>query len=1075
MANTKKQNYNSYFTNKGEFNQKEFSKLTENKNVRYDFIRTTFRDIHFTDKDVIGRMSECRFWNCRFDNFDGIEIESNNSIFHNCTFNSSDFSNSHFMSAQFYHCNFNNTNLKNSNIEFAKIGHTTFDKGTELSNVRFYGSSFNNNYIHNCIINEPVQGLSRDNITMDGATAQECEIHRSQIFDELKIEPISFEQIAEQSRESLEPLPVIEQNSTEINGKQIRFKILPADPVTEYLYNVQVHFKYEFTDEFVYSGIGRFCQNIDEVNKYINKIETEYSKNGYSFSYEGREELIQKQHRDKLQAIAEYEQKLNVSPEECIVEINYATAHWQPRDSISPEQAEAVYDHITDNQRIGFERANEIRQGVGQLPLTADEYYSNIKYMAFVNRFDFGDENSIDIEAINKALEEVPTEYVLWRMTEEQQNLFAEFYKANIDNAETAPVNISPADKQLYDSIIDSRNNLSFSNNLSAQIRKQAQFKVISEFNPAPNEYQTWIRKAEDIKTFEETLKDSDWEGWEQNGFDESYSATDAEYALKSGKIKVYSSHPIKQGVFVTPSYIEARSYSGDGKVYSKEVDLDNVAWIDPTQGQFAVINDLKPMYSGELAVYFDGEDVYVADKYNRQMRVHPSENYSYNTFEEYLNGISEIYPEYRLYIEEHIAELSNNYENALQAASDEAISVEHDRLSAAISQGGFGENTADSNAYKKLQHLDNQMSLFDKSSESNIEPGEVQISDQPENKTIEIKSLTKEEFDKLTSEIKDIAKTYQSDPDLLADYFAFKAQFYQYSPTNTMLIHLQNPYATFVASFTKWKQMGYSIKKGQHHIKISRPIETTKFPKTVNGKTTWTDVKYATPEEKAKIANGELEIKKVTKFIPHQVFDISQTNCPVEDYPKFYNMGHPDLEQQQLYECVKKYATECGFTVTEEDLSSISLHGYYDKSDDSIHINSLLEDSERLRTMCHELAHGVLHKTSTQPVEIKEFEAECFSAMLKRKMGFPVSEESKRYIKQYFNKSNYLSNGKFDMSKTLNRLSKTFNHITTGIDKTISDMGFSRDREISHTLSQANSNAVDIAKISKNFMQALS
>lgn len=333
---------------------------------------------------------------------------------------------------------------------------------------------------------------------------------------------------------------------------------------------------------------------------------------------------------------------------------------------------------------------------------------------------------------------------------------------------------------------------------------------------------------------------------------------------------------------------------------------------------------------------------------------------------------------------------------------------------------------------------------------------------------------LTKEEFDKLTSEIKDIAKTYEADPEMLTDYFAFKAQFYQYSPTNSLLIQLQNPYATFVASFTRWKQLGYSIKPGQHHIKITRPIEISKFPREVNGKTVWTDTKYATPEEKSKIANGELEIRKTTKFIPHQVFDISQTNCPVEDYPKFYNMGHPDLDQQQLYECVKQYAKESGFTVTEEDLSSISLLGYYDHADNSIHINSLMKDSKRLETLCHELAHGVLHKTSTQPTEIKEFEAECFGTMLKRKMGFPVSEESKRYISQYASKCISLKGAKFDMSKTLDRLSKTFNHVTKGIEETISHSGFSQEREVSHNLSQARTNSIDATKISENFMQAL-
>ena len=335
-------------------------------------------------------------------------------------------------------------------------------------------------------------------------------------------------------------------------------------------------------------------------------------------------------------------------------------------------------------------------------------------------------------------------------------------------------------------------------------------------------------------------------------------------------------------------------------------------------------------------------------------------------------------------------------------------------------------------------------------------------------------KALTKEEFDKLTSEMKDIAKTYEADPELFIEYMAFKAQFYQYSPTNAMLIHLQNPYATFVASFTKWKEMGYKIKPGQHHIKISRPIEISKFPKEINGKTVWTDVKYASPEEKAKIASGELEIRKTTKFIPHRVFDISQTNCPVDHYPKIYNMGHPDIEQKQLYECVKEYAKISGFTVTEEDLSSISLHGYYNKTDDSIHINSLLEDSKRLETMCHELAHGILHKTSTQPVEISEFEAECFASMLKRKMGFPVSEESKRYISQYYNKIGAKNIAKFDMNKTLDRLSKAFNHTTKGIDETISNMGFAQEKELAHTLAQANGKAVDVSKISQNFTQAL-
>ena len=53
----------------------------------------------------------------------------------------------------------------------------------------------------------------------------------------------------------------------------------------------------------------------------------------------------------------------------------------------------------------------------------------------------------------------------------------------------------------------------------------------------------------------------------------------------------VYSSHPIKNGTFVTPSKMEAMSYASSDKVYSKVVSLYDVAWIDPTQGQYAKTN----------------------------------------------------------------------------------------------------------------------------------------------------------------------------------------------------------------------------------------------------------------------------------------------------------------------------------------------------------------------------------------------------------------------------------------------------------------------------------------------------
>lgn len=125
---------------------------------------------------------------------------------------------------------------------------------------------------------------------------------------------------------------------------------------------------------------------------------------------------------------------------------------------------------------------------------------------------------------------------------------------------------------------------------------KERQLSIIEQYNPAPDSYHTWIRNTDDIKTFDEALSDDEYADY--NEFNPDYTREMAEEALESGYIRVYSSYPIEQGVFVTPSMMEAESYSGDGNIYSKDVDVNNVAWIDITQGQYAEIENEDIHYS---------------------------------------------------------------------------------------------------------------------------------------------------------------------------------------------------------------------------------------------------------------------------------------------------------------------------------------------------------------------------------------------------------------------------------------------------------------------------------------------
>ena len=139
-------------------------------------------------------------------------------------------------------------------------------------------------------------------------------------------------------------------------------------------------------------------------------------------------------------------------------------------------------------------------------------------------------------------------------------------------------------------SVVVPTNNIpNSSENVNSEVDyKEKQLQIILDNNPANTDYATWIRTVDDIHTLQETLETSDWQ---YDEFDPDYSRQDALDAIKSGKIKVFSSYPISQGVFVTPSRMEAESYAGNGKVYEQVVDIDDVAWIDPTQGQYAKID----------------------------------------------------------------------------------------------------------------------------------------------------------------------------------------------------------------------------------------------------------------------------------------------------------------------------------------------------------------------------------------------------------------------------------------------------------------------------------------------------
>jgi hypothetical protein len=277
-----------------------------------------------------------------------------------------------------------------------------------------------------------------------------------------------------------------------------------------------------------------------------------------------------------------------------------------------------------------------------------------------------------------------------------------------------------------------------------------------------------------------------------------------------------------------------------------------------------------------------------------------------------------------------------------------------------------------------------------------------------------------------MKNRIAELQDNFQRDPKTLIDYLAFKSKFYHYSLRNTMMIDLQNPYATFVGSRSFFKKAGYDIspehlRKG---IEILRPETVQLFRR--DGRLV--KLSEATPEEQKAIRDKRIDIVTKTNYWPTDVYDISQTTMPKEEYPKYFTMGENSDTHHAALQDMIQLSESTGVPVSMQDLASISLRGFYDPRANEITLNNKMEDTQALGVMCHEYAHAVLHQTSKQPTVIKEFEAEALGYMLQEKFHLPPREGSVEYMVGYLNKAQ--NSPDFNMDASLGRIDKQLRFI---------------------------------------------
>ena len=261
-------------------------------------------------------------------------------------------------------------------------------------------------------------------------------------------------------------------------------------------------------------------------------------------------------------------------------------------------------------------------------------------------------------------------------------------------------------------------------------------------------------------------------------------------------------------------------------------------------------------------------------------------------------------------------------------------------------------------------------------------------------------------------------------------DYLNKMSKLHNYSFRNTVLILMQHPDATMVASLTTWnKEFKRSINKGEKGITILAPC---KFKKYVD-KFVYDDNGNIHKDNDG-VPITKREMVESLAFKPTYVFDASQTHGePI-----------PQIVVSELTGTVENYEkiVDAIKSVSPVDISFESYKsnakGFYSNAEKRIVIKEGMEELQTLKTLIHEVAHSILHDNEImkstgekKDTQTKEVEAESIAYTVSSYLGLDTSDYSFGYI------SSWAGEQKIDAVKeSMETIRKTADELITAIER---------------------------------------
>jgi len=262
-------------------------------------------------------------------------------------------------------------------------------------------------------------------------------------------------------------------------------------------------------------------------------------------------------------------------------------------------------------------------------------------------------------------------------------------------------------------------------------------------------------------------------------------------------------------------------------------------------------------------------------------------------------------------------------------------------------------------------------------------------------------KQSNQDRLKEITASIEEgIKELFQSEK--YAQYLQTMSRFHRYSVNNQMLIYMQNPNATLVAGFNRWKnQFGRNVLKGEHGIKIIAP---TPYKKKIEQEKLDPDTKLPMLDEDGKIIIEEKTIQ-IPMYKPTTVFDVSQTEGrPIPQLAENLtgNVAHYEMFMEAL-----RRSSPVPISI---EVMSGKMDGYFDLEHQDIAIRRGMSEVQTVSAAIHEIAHALLHNTEKASEEPKperaalnrnteEVQAESISYAVCAYYGIATGENSFGYI----------------------------------------------------------------------------